>query len=272
MPLSSLEPGRTLDADAWLHLLPDAFSRSITRGVVAGLVVATAVTIGLGIALGGGQLLSPYWFGPYPLVFAAVATGVWPFALGRGMRAAFEAFSWLGRWEVDRFKAQTRSSVPGDRDAVRSWLAEHPTPGFGGYARIEMLAWIGNLPGAREELAAFPPPTEPADEAERIGLGLWLDLLERGAYDPAPLHEAIRRLPPGAGRSRAAVNLALLDARRRRADGQADWWRPLWEVRSGLGWAPVLVVARDTLTRIFVMQLIASLLLGGTLALVTAVF
>jgi hypothetical protein len=269
--MSALEPVRALTVDAWLRLLPSAFSRAMTRAVAAGLVIATGMTIVLGIAFGSGQLLSPYSFWPYPVVAAAVATAVWPFALGRGVREAYEAFSWLGRWEVNRFRSQTGSAVPTDRDAVRTWLAQHPSPGFGGYARIEMLAWIDDLAGAREELAAFPDPTDPADEAEQIGLGLWLDLLERGSYDPEPLHEAIRHLPRGAGRSRAEVNLALLDARGRVADGRRDWWGPLADVRVDLGGAASLVVVRDTLTRIFLVQLIASVLLGGTLALVTAI-
>jgi hypothetical protein len=270
--VSSSEPRRPLDVDAWLNLLPNAFSRGITRGVASGLVIATALTIGLGLTVAGGQLLSPFWFGPYPLVFAAVTTTIVPIAMGSGRRAAYEVFSWLGRWEINRFRVQAGSSVPMTPDAVVAWLREHPTPAFGGYARIEMVAWTGTIAQARDELSSFPPPTDLDDAAERVGLELWLDLLERGAYDPAPLQHAIARLSQGPGRSRAEANLALLETRVRLADGRADWWRPLAEVRRGLGWAPSLVVLRDTLSRIFVLGVIAALLLSGTLALVMAIF
>ena len=253
-----------------LRLLPEAFGRSITRATLIGLVVAFVVTsiVPVIVPLDDrlGLLALPVW----AFALAVLGTAIWPLAMHPSIRAAFGTFSWLGRWERDRFRMLTGSSVPTSEAAVRQWLTDHPEAGYGGYARMEMLAFIGDYERARRELAGFGEPSDAADATERISLAAWLDQMETGTFDPGPLRAAIKTVPDGPARWRAEIALALLETRRRLGEGGQRWWEPLAAIRPRLGREPTWIVARDTMVRLFVLEFLAALVVGGAMLLVTA--
>jgi hypothetical protein len=275
--MRSSEPGSTPDLaiqfgptpTSRLHLLPGAFGRAISRAVLIGVVVSVPATSVVSFLVPlDSRLGVPVWL-VYPLLFAALGTLVIPVAMHPGIRAAFATFSWLGSWEVARFRSLTGSSVPTSEEAVSRWLAEHPQPGFGGFARIEMLALVGEFERARRELEGIGAPSDPADATERIGLAAWLDQMETGRFDGDPVRTAIADLPAGPGRLRAEVALGLLEARQGLGDARPDWWQPLAALRPMLGLEPIWIVARDTLTRLFVVEFLAAIVVGAAMLLIT---
>ena len=252
-----------------LRLLPEAFGRSISRATSIGLVVAFIATPIISMLMPLDERLGPLVWLVWPFLLAAIGTIVWPIAMPPGVRAAYGTFSWLGRWERDRFRSLTGSSVPSNEAAVRRWLTEHPQPGFGGYARMEMLAYIGDYDRARVELAEFGEPADPADATERISLAAWLDQMETGTFDSGPLRAAIEGLPDGPARWRAEIALALLETRRRLGEGAKRWWEPLAAIRPRLGREPTWIVVRDTLARLFVLEFVVALVFSGVMQVVT---
>lgn len=201
----------------------------VTRAVPWPLAVVVAGLIGGLVAIVGGALTVP-----------------------PATRAAYEAFGWLGHIEIERVRARTGSSPPGDPDGLQAWLDEHPASDATRPARIEVLAFLGAFDEARSEIEA----TRASGREDDLLLATteqYLEFLETGRVDLTGIESAVEAAPPGSpGRLEGEVALALATARERLAAGRADWTDPLVAVRPRLGTAATRVALADTWRPAFV--------------------
>jgi hypothetical protein len=243
-------------ADRTLDAFPDrsvamvrAFSPAIERGLlISGAIAVVAAILGTPLVVARlPELLAP-------AILAAIGTGIGVavayLSTPRGVRLAYEAYSWLGRTEMERFKERTGGPVPTKPADIDRWLASNPSTVKTRMARIEVLGFIGRYDEAREELGALESTT-PAELFEAASLRQYIDWLESGANDFSELAAAVERLPPGSeARRMGDVNVALADARIRFMTGDAAWSNGLQAVRPTLGREASMVVLRDTWLRL----------------------
>jgi hypothetical protein len=221
-----------------------AFAPVLQRASIGGGLVAATLVAGWIFPRSG--LDSPI---PEPLVAAPVAgaagTLVAFLLVPRRVHRAYEAFSWLGRLEVDRFQARTGGPVPTDPDQIEPWLAAHPPTAALLLPRVELLPFFGRYEDARRELAMVEPKWETA--FERASLTQYIDWLETGEPGVARLRAAAASLAPGTEARRAAdVTVALAEARDLAVRDDPEWFAPLEAVRHHLGLAPRRVSFLDT--------------------------
>jgi hypothetical protein len=229
------------------------FGRPLNRSLVIGgavtIAVATVlVAIGVGDTL--GWVIAPFVIGALAgLVGALVAILVVP----RRIRRAFEAYSWLGHAEVERFKERTGSPVPNKVAAMEQWLAATPSTPTMRLPRIELLAFLGRYAEAIDELAKASEdlgnatPVDPERAFEIASLRQYIDWLEQGSDDLTALRTAAAELPAGsAARRSSAVTIAVSQARIGLVNRDQDWTAPLEAVRGDLGSAPWRATIVDT--------------------------
>ena len=186
------------------------------------------------------------------------------------MLRAFEAFSWLGRAEVDRFEARTGSRVPVRRPDVERWLEQHPPGPPMQLGRVEILAYIGRLEEARAELEDVVV-TGPELELERATLVQYIGWLTDGDPRIEALHAAVADLALDAHHRRAAdLTIAVARARERFMRADPAWALPLAELRPALGSDATRVVLRDTWRPAAVMYLSIALVAGALASLLPA--
>ncbi len=220
------------------------FGPAVQRAQVIGGLVAVAIA-GLWVFAGGlGATELPAQLAVAALAGLAGAITAY-LVVPRSIRRAFEAFSWLGRTEVDLFEQRTGASVPVGPVEMAAWLAKHPaTPGVL-LPRIEILAFAGRFEEARRELAMVEP--DPSTAFESASLTQYLGWLETGEPGVAELRAAAVSTPPGTHARRfAEVTVALGEARQLAVRGDPGWTAPLEAVRGELGRAALAVVIRDT--------------------------
>ena len=156
---------------------------------------------------------------PLVVVVALVSAGsgvvIRMASIPRTIRAPHEAFAWLGAAEVRRFEDRTGSKAPFNAVAMRTWLDRHPSTPATVLARAELLGTLGDLPGARAELAAAPEiPADDLERVERATLTVWLGFLETGDADLGPLDTvAATTAPASPAGLAAAVSRALAETR-----------------------------------------------------------
>jgi hypothetical protein len=241
------------------------FSRPLNRALLVGcgvtvVVVAALVLAGVGDRLG--------WVSPFALAAGGALVGVVVaiLVLPRRIRRAFEAYSWQGHAEVERFKERTGGPVPTKVDTMERWLAANPATPAMRLPRIEILAFLGRFGQAREELDVAIAASSDADADTRFELASlrqYIDWLELGSTDLTALRTAAADLPQGSAmRLSAEVTLAVCEARIRLVDGDPNWTAPLEAVRPTLGSAPWRATLRDTWWQIW--------LLFGTVGLITS--
>jgi hypothetical protein len=243
-------------ADTTLDAFPDrsvamvrAFSPALERGLLISGAIAVVIAI-LGTPLAVASVPEPL----APLLVAAIGASagiaVAYLTMPRHVRWAYEAYSWLGRTEMDRFKERTGGPVPTKPADFERWLATTPATPATRMARIEVLGFLGRYDEARGELAALESTT-PADLFEAASLRQYIDWLETGAVDYSALAAAVERLPRGSeARRMGDVNVALADARVRYMARDPAWSRGLQAVRPSLGRDASMVVLRDTWLRL----------------------
>ena len=221
-----------------------AFGPALQRAQIVGALVAVAIAIAW-IFVGGDDASAII-----PLVIVSALAGILGAIVallvvpGR-VRRAFEAFSWLGRSEVDRFEARTGGRVPVGMDGIAAWLVDHPATPSLLLARVEILAFVGRVEEARAELAAAA--SDPAFAFERASLRQYIDWIETGDPGVAELRAAAESVAPGTeARQAADVTVALAEARDLVVRGDSEWAAPLEAARRDLGRAPWKVVLRDT--------------------------
>ena len=240
-------------ADRTLDALPprsvaivQGFGRPLNRSILIGGVVTVAVVIALE-ALGVGEWLNSV---VAPVIIAAIAGLVGLLVaillLPSRIRRAFEAYSWLGHAEMQRFKERTGTRVPNKVAEMEQWVAATPSTPAMGLPRIEVLAFLGRYSEARDELDAASA-ADPDAAFEIASLRQYIDWLEHGSDDMAALRAAAADLPPGSEAQRfSAVTLAIGEARIRLVGSDPDWTAPLEAVRGSLGSAPWRAVITDT--------------------------
>src|SRR5215213_2621035 len=165
------------------------------------------------IAIATPVALAPAIFFPHgadfltvPLVLVAAALGLQWLFLGRRLRAAMEAFSWVGRWEWLRARAEFGDPLPSSPRAARSFVGGDELPADTEWERFER-------------------------ESQRA----WVEWVVTGANDGRPEAEAAAdKLDDPEDRLRAEAVLALAAARERFAAG-GDWKEPLVRVRERIG-------------------------------------
>jgi hypothetical protein len=221
------------------------FGRVLDRSALIGGVVAVFVAL-----LSSLALLSRVSILLSPLIGAVLGTivglGVARLLIPTGLLRAWEAFSWLGRAEMDRFTARTGSRVPVKRPDIERWLAENPPTPPMQVGRIELLAFVGRLEEARAELARLEM-TGTDVAFERASLAQYVGWLTDGDPRIDEFRAAVAELPLDADYRRAAdVTVAIAEARDRYMRADPAWSQPLQAVRPSLGGAAASVVRRDT--------------------------
>ena len=221
------------------------FGRPLDRASRVGGVVAVASAAALSVALASSvlPLVVPIVGAVLGMIIGlAIARLLIPNALMR----AYEAFSWLGRAEMNRWVARTGSKVPVKRPDMERWLDEHPATSAFRLSRIELLAFIGRLDEARTELEDVVA-TSPDLALERAILVRYIGWLTDGDARLVEFRATLAGLTLDPDQRRVAdVTLAAADARDRYMRADPAWWRPLEDVRPSLGGAAARVVPRDT--------------------------
>jgi hypothetical protein len=174
------------------------------------------------------------------LVLLSAALGAEAFirAMPRPAREAFEAFSWLGEWEIAQVRAQTGGGVPTSQGAARRWLLAHRNDPELRWIRVEMLTFVKRFDEAKA-VAEEMPETDPAERLDRAIARDFADWFAGGPGDLAAVESAARDLvpPDGDPRLRAEVAIAIANVRRRMANGEDPIaaGQPLRDVRRRLG-------------------------------------
>jgi hypothetical protein len=234
------------------------FGRVLDRAVLVGGVAAVVVALLSSLALLTrlSLLLAP----PIGAVVGTiVGLAVARLLIPTGLLRAYEAFSWLGRSETDRFMAQTGSLVPVKRADIERWLAENPPTPPMQLGRVELLAYVGRLDEARAELDGLEA-TRWEVAFERASLAQYIGWLTDGHPRIEEFRAAIVDLPLDEHyRLAADVTIAIAEARNRYLRADADWSRPLQAVRPSLGPAASSVVRRDTWRPMAILYLLVAL-------------
>jgi hypothetical protein len=203
------------------------------------------------------------------LIGAVLATEAYIRAMPPRSRKAFEAFSWLGEWELAKARA-TIGGLPTSAADAEAWLAAHPETNIANLdelpIRVEILLLAGRIDDARAAIQRLPVITA-LDRFERAALSDLVDWRSGGPGDLAAMEAAAEDISPRDSdeRLRADVTVAVAKVRRRMADGRAaagDAAQPLLDVRPRLGRRADGQVGRALRRRLFPVLLVVSLLFG----------
>jgi hypothetical protein len=197
-----------------------AFRGYLDRAFWVGLVVAVVIGGLTGFRLGTAGEVYP------AAILAAVLGGVvgsiagWLTVPPR-IRAAWRAFSWLGRTELDRFIAATGGPMPQPAD-IDAWLAAHPPTSAFATARVEApdlrRAARRGAPRARRA-PARPHPGDDAIALERLSQRQYLAWVTDGP-GARPGDRCAALVPGGApGGHARGIRGSGHGRPRRRADG-----------------------------------------------------
>jgi hypothetical protein len=214
------------------------------------------------------------------LVAAVVAAEAYIRSMPPRSRRAFEAFSWLGEWELARAQELSGRPVPTSPEEARRWLAERPERVDRldeAALRVEVLVLAGEIDDARSLVERMHART--ATGWERFEVAALRDLVDwrsGGEGDLPGMAAAAEAIQPidSDDRLRADVTVAVARVRRRMADGRStpgDAAEPLVEVRERLGDRAKGQVGRALRRRIvpllFVLSVVFGLLTVGLQAL-----
>ena len=198
-------------------------------------VIATWLIVSLLLPL---SVPEPLRLAILTVVGAALGAEAFIRAMPTPAREAFEAFSWLGEFEIAQVRAQTGAGVPTNQTAARNWLLAHRNRTDLDWIRVEMLSFAKRFDEARA-VAERMPEGDPAQRVDRAVARDLADWMGGGPGDLAGLEAAARDLLPADGdpRLRAEVAIAIARVRRRMADGEdpIDAGQPLRDVRRRLG-------------------------------------
>lgn len=192
----------------------------------------------------------------------------------RGMttrsRRAFEAFSWLGEWELARAHRVVGGHLPSSPEQAAEWLSANPegpiTLPEQLPVRIEILLFAERIDEARAMLERLPTGT-PWERFEHAALRDLVDWRAGGDGDLAGMRETAAAIVPkdGDDRLRAEVTIAVARVRRLMAEGQTTpdgAVKPFLEVRELLGGRADGQVGRALRPRIIPGLILAGIALG----------
>jgi hypothetical protein len=203
---------------------------------------------------------------------AAAATEAYIRAMPVRSRRAFEAFSWLGEWELRRAAEVSPGPVPTTPDGATDWLARNPETDQNRWMRIEVLLLAARYDEAREAVDRLPETT-PMEHWTKVQARDDVDWRSGGPGDLEALKAAASEIVPTNGdeRLRAEVSIAAAEVRRRMADGRStpgDAVEPLIDVRKRLGRRADGQVGRALRRRLLTTTLAISAVIGGLLWLI----
>ncbi len=168
----------------------------------------------------------------WPAVFLVVAFGVQLLLLRGRLRAALEAFSWIGRSEWLRAREALGDPFPNSPKAARARVARGEIPLHSG--SVDVLVAAGELDEARRVADALPADSE-WQRFERAAQRDWVEWVVTGQGGLRPETEAAAAaIRDPEERLQAEGVLALAQARARYAAG-GDWKEPLARVRQQIG-------------------------------------
>jgi hypothetical protein len=214
---------------------------AVTVLVLVWLVVPFLLLVPLGQAEPGARGLITTITGV--VLGGVLATEAYIRAMPERSRRAFEAFSWLGEWDLRQARAAGIARAPTSPRAARRWLGAHPLSAGDERSllayRVDILALAGELDQARATAASLPERT-PAERFERAAATDIADWRAGGPGNLAAMERAASEIlpPDGDERLRAEVSIAAAKVRRRMADGRTtpgDALEPLLEIRKRLG-------------------------------------
>ena len=216
--------------------------RALVVGVLLGALFSAIVAFALASA-------------PWPIRAAVVAVTLtggaligWTLAVPARIRMAWETFSWIGRWDVDRFERITGSRVPTSYDAMQRWLLAYDGRGADRFARAEILGSLGRIDEARTLLAETPPTDDPFARFEHRLQTDWVEWLATGEFDPTAVRAAAEALPRGMPeRRRAEVMIAVNEARALADRGDDGWTVPLERLHPHVAAEARAIFRKDTL-------------------------
>ena len=170
---------------------------------------------------------------------SVVATEVYVRAWPSVSRRAFEAFSWLGEWELAGFRERTGGKPPTSKTKAAAWLERRIERPEERAIRIEVLLFAGRIEEARALLEKLPVGT-PWERFELAALRDLVDWHAGGDGDVPAMEAAAAEILPADGdeRLRADVSIATAQVRRRMAEGSLTpeaVVQPLLAVREALG-------------------------------------
>jgi len=206
---------------------------------------------------------------------ALLATEAYIRAMPFRSRRAFEAFSWLGEWELGQASRLGAGGVPTRPADADAWLAAHPETPDNRWIRVEVLLLAARFDEARATAERLPDDT-PEEHWQRAHALDDVDWRSGGPGDLASLRAAADGLQPADGddRLRAEVGIAAAEVRRRMADGRSspgDALEPLLDVRRRLGRRADGQVGRALRRRLFTTILVISAVIGAALWLLDPV-
>jgi hypothetical protein len=200
---------------------------------------------------------------------AALGTEAYIRAMPSRSRRAFEAFSWLGEWELQQAGASLVNRIPTSPREAAEWLARHPETPDNRWIRVEVLTLAGRFDEARAVAERLPDAT-PLERWARAEAIESVDWHAGGEGDVASLEAAAADILPADGddRLRAEVSIASAKVRRLMADGRStpgDALQPLLAVRPRLGKRADGQVGRALRRRLFTAITVVGLVLSAIL-------
>lgn len=220
--------------------------------------------------------------GVMSILAAIIATEAYVRAWPTQSRRAFEAFSWLGEFELARFRRVFKAGPPVSSEDAEHWLASHPPgtdPAEAAGGRVEVLLFAGRINEARALVATVPraTPTERFEHAALVDLVEW----RAGAVDPEAsanleaMERAARAIEPVDGDERllAEVTIATAKVRRLMADARPDVGgaaQPFLEVRERLGRRADGQLGRALRPRLLPPLVVVSILFGLAMELASS--
>ncbi|HKG58089.1 MAG TPA: hypothetical protein VKA85_12650 [Candidatus Limnocylindrales bacterium] len=218
-------------------------ARMLGDRAIAGIDVTSAVAwlAGLTGALTAQSIAERVALpGPGPVVvgvgvFALVATEAGFIAFPPRQRHALEALYWLRRQEQADFVATRGGTLPTSVKAAQAWLGAHPEPTDGGAARVDVIAWTGDLEAARTAIEALPDDS-PLEGFTKTAQRAWVDWMDGRSIDLGTLGAAARAVGAAGSpeRLRAETVVATIESQVV-ASSDGDWTAPLRAIRARLG-------------------------------------
>ena len=173
------------------------------------------------------------------VVGAVVASEAWIRALPARTRLAFEAFSWLGEADMERFRSLTGSAVPVTKKAADEWLAKVPESPLTDWARAEVLI-LAERPAEARAIPDRMPVGTPAERFEQASTRGFVEWANGGSSETSDMEAALEDLGPDGSEARLQGEVTIAAARVRLAmdagqPEEGDVLEPLVEVRARLG-------------------------------------
>lgn len=205
--------------------------------VAAGLLIlGSGLWLTVGLAHGRPLAEAAIIWAAGSVATGVVSTLAWTVAWMPRSRRAFEAFTWLGEREIDRFTAVAGGRYPATFDGMKRYAEREPERPDDRWIRSEIRAATGILEGAAFEAQRMPDETA-SQRLEREVALTYIDWLRGGSGDPGAARAALAAIDPTDVEARRVgeVMLAITEVRHRIARGDPDAAEPLRRVRSSLG-------------------------------------